>query len=1158
MPTIINRNSRKVVNQILSAILGVSMLVWLGGFAVVTPKAEAQSTADIIASLQAQIAALTAQLATLSGSQSSAPAGMLTKNLSQGMRDSQVSILQGWLKTLPGVYPEGIVSGYFGSLTRAAVVRYQASKGIAQVGLVGPQTRGALNAQFSGGVVVTPGTPPVSGSQVGVSLAPTTPASGVAPKGSTGVKMTSVNFTAPVSGQVVITDVVVHRGGVGAATDFSQVYLYDGSSRLTSGRTVNSSTNNSEFHNLAIVVAPGQTKTIDIVADMATGAAAGNVNYFELVAASSVGSTAAVVGTFPIRGNNFSVAGATAGTITIADMVPSVSPKVGEQQVKVAAFSLAAGSAEDLSLRRITLYNGGNLNSSNLGNAILTTGGVTLATASGMDSKGYLVFNLATPFVITKGNTLNFEVMGDILSGTRANDTIAFRLDQSTDLFATGNTYGYGATVTNNYSTGTTLTVQGGQVTVTFNGPIAANWSPGTNGAELLNFSINTKNNTEFRAMNLNLVVSSSSGGAATPSVGDGTNTYFTNVRVMDTTTGLIVSGPTDAGTSASATSTSFTFTDRFQLMGGTTHNFKVLADITSGAIQQDVRVTLLATSFTTSGNVKNIDNNTNITDIVPTSNIQGNLQHVLSRSLSLSLAGTPVSQTYVRGSQNVDMVGFNFIAGLGGDVKINSITTTGLYAASANSATVLFATGATTSSRVLALRLIDASTGNQIGTTQGVSSTNGTSAFSNLNFTVPAGSTKTVIVRADLTNNGIFGTPGDYHKFDIVATTDVSAVDARGNTVTMSGAAPNGNTATSSGTIITVGDAGSLSVVRAPSDNDSQQGIVIAGTSNTTLAKFRITASNESLKITKSRFTLSTTTAVDAVNSLTLWDGPTQVGGPVTVNSSGVADFNGLSFSIPKDTSKTLTVKGNLNTIAGGGDSGDQIVINYATSSNFEAVGTSPGSSTQLTNYGSTQVGGYTMTLRKTKPTVALLNPGSTLLTTGTVELARLKVSADAAEQLALKHITLTISVANATITADTLSIYDLDQQSTISATTGNLALSNSVASGVGQITMPDQVIPAGGTKNFAIKATVSAIGSTAGSASIQTVLANASDTGVITGTVDTAGATTTQITQISAVDAAFVWADYSVVGHSDGVSADYTNGRDVKDFTNTIVLHN
>ena len=66
------------------------------------------------------------------------------------MTDPQVSGLQNFLKTISGVYPAGLVTGYFGSLTREAVILYQEKEGIPPVGIVGPLTRARLNSQLIG------------------------------------------------------------------------------------------------------------------------------------------------------------------------------------------------------------------------------------------------------------------------------------------------------------------------------------------------------------------------------------------------------------------------------------------------------------------------------------------------------------------------------------------------------------------------------------------------------------------------------------------------------------------------------------------------------------------------------------------------------------------------------------------------------------------------------------------------------------------------------------------------------------------------------------------------------------------------------------------------------------------------------------------------
>lgn len=67
------------------------------------------------------------------------------KTLRLGTRDEEVSRLQEFLSTLPGIYPERIVSGYFGPLTEAALRRFQAQNSIEAVGIVGPKTRAKLN-----------------------------------------------------------------------------------------------------------------------------------------------------------------------------------------------------------------------------------------------------------------------------------------------------------------------------------------------------------------------------------------------------------------------------------------------------------------------------------------------------------------------------------------------------------------------------------------------------------------------------------------------------------------------------------------------------------------------------------------------------------------------------------------------------------------------------------------------------------------------------------------------------------------------------------------------------------------------------------------------------------------------------------------------------
>ncbi len=69
----------------------------------------------------------------------------LTAQMGIGSRGVNVSNLQAFLGTNSSIYPEGLVTGYFGILTSRAVARFQAMVGLPQVGRVGPLTLAAIN-----------------------------------------------------------------------------------------------------------------------------------------------------------------------------------------------------------------------------------------------------------------------------------------------------------------------------------------------------------------------------------------------------------------------------------------------------------------------------------------------------------------------------------------------------------------------------------------------------------------------------------------------------------------------------------------------------------------------------------------------------------------------------------------------------------------------------------------------------------------------------------------------------------------------------------------------------------------------------------------------------------------------------------------------------
>lgn len=131
-----------------------------------SPGVTASTTEDQgIALLQAKIAELERQLAALRQQLSAVNKGVpgactaLSINLKFGQKGEAVLCLQGFLKNQgKEIYPEGLVTGYFGSATQRAVIRFQERYtveilkpfGLAQgTGFVGNKTRAKINQMLS-------------------------------------------------------------------------------------------------------------------------------------------------------------------------------------------------------------------------------------------------------------------------------------------------------------------------------------------------------------------------------------------------------------------------------------------------------------------------------------------------------------------------------------------------------------------------------------------------------------------------------------------------------------------------------------------------------------------------------------------------------------------------------------------------------------------------------------------------------------------------------------------------------------------------------------------------------------------------------------------------------------------------------------------------
>ncbi len=144
----------KIATIGLSVALGLSMV--------------APASAVTVAELQAQINALMAQLASLQGG--TGVTNAISSDLTVGSSGNSVVVLQTALVAQGYLtMPAGVSMGYFGSLTKAAVMKWQAANGLPATGFFGPMSRAKFNGS-AGATGTVPGT--TIGGTVGVITTP--------------------------------------------------------------------------------------------------------------------------------------------------------------------------------------------------------------------------------------------------------------------------------------------------------------------------------------------------------------------------------------------------------------------------------------------------------------------------------------------------------------------------------------------------------------------------------------------------------------------------------------------------------------------------------------------------------------------------------------------------------------------------------------------------------------------------------------------------------------------------------------------------------------------------------------------------------------------------------------------------------------------------
>ena len=1031
----------------ISVALSVATLVGIVG---ATPSAFAQSSADLqaqIAALLAQIQMLQSQLGSGSGSTGSYN---FTTDLTLGSRGADVTALQQMLIN-KGFLAIAAPTGYFGSMTQAALGKFQASVGISPTaGYFGPKTRAYVNSM--GGVVTPPsgggGGVVVPSSGLSVGLASDNPVAGSLLNGAGRVPVMAVNFTAGNSGAINVNQVKFSKTGVVSDSSISGAYLVENGKVVAQYVSLNQGV--ITFSNLGLSVGAGQTRKLWLAVDV-TGASAGNTVSFKLNSASDITAADAAntaitaSGNFPLMGNSLTVSTvsnpALAG-LTITSSTVGNTVFAGTQNVLVSQWSANVTNSK-VKLSSLKFRVTGSANKSDIQNVKLYVNGTQVgSTLTAVDANGDAYFDLTNANAVLNTGTSNLQVYADVMGSPSY--TFQFQLLNSFDAYAVDTQYNSSITVSVTGGSGSIVTIQQGQLTVSLASDTpTGNLAKGQSNVTLAKFKIYAAGEA-VKVKFLDFTITLATTTSALPS------TDIKNISLMDDAGGQVgttINTPAAGTTSCASGTTEWTLgaTTVYRNCFGTSAspiNYIIPANTARVlSLKADVQTTAAFTNVTAAlaGNTSNLQGLTS-SQTSNTGSVTGSTLSLATSALTVAANSAVGTQTFTKNTAGAKIGSYALTASSAEGVSISNVTIQTGASADVNYQNLMVKVGST-----------------QFGTSYSTLSATTSYTFSGTPISVPAGQTTIVDVYADVLSN---------------------AATVAGAATTLSGCTGTGSTSNSSvscgaatGQVVTIGGAPTLSI--GADSGTAPTGQLVMGSTGNSLASFRFTETSnvEDVKITDlvifQRVATSTGSTKSSFGNLTLYDGVTAVGtagsaaasANIVTSSSGAGYNYAFHFATPvvvsKSSSKTLVLKGDVASYVSGGAT-DNATSTFligtsteyaATSSIVTALGNS--SNAAATNVLSSPVGN-TMTVLRSNLVVSASALGSTSgRAKNTVDdLGTITFAASNAGSVALNTVILTISGSLPTSTFKTDSVTPLYDVKLYDAALGTVAQGTATSS--------------------------------------------------------------------------------------------------------------
>jgi len=1012
------------IKKIVAVALALTVVVWTA-----PTMTSAATTADLqaqIATLLAQISSLQSQLGTTTTG-TTTTAACFTKNLTVGSKGAEVTLLQQKLGITPA-------TGYFGPMTKKAVLKFQKDNGIAQVGNVGPMTRAKLNALYCAATTTTTtGTTTTTTTTTGTTVVATgtgltVSAGTVIPSGSivtsnvangggaTMYPMLNLNFTAGSDGAVKVTDIKLARGGVSSNTDISNVQLFDGATKVADMKSITSD-NVVTFSNSdgLFTVAAGTTKTITVTVDIASNVSAGKTIGFSLVNASSItAGSASVAGVFPVVGNQMTVAQVSdLGTFTVGDTSitsnAAIDPSFTNKTDLVRMNATCQYQRMSVSYAKFNII--GTADATDFKDVTLSIGSQTWGPVQVAADKTVTFDMSSNPYNCDSGTTKTLILSGYVIGGASRNFYVA--IQEASNFLVKDLGYNINARLNKNDTFGvvkssTTTNINQGNLTVTraTDSPTGDTVKGGVN-VVLARYNFSATDKVKVLAASAKATLT-------------GSNT-LKNVKLYVNGSQIGITDTTMTGNGTDTASWG-SFGNSFIIESGTSAVVEVRADLTDSAITSGDTVAVTLTDGGTSSAYQKMTSG----DYGDISDTPANTLTIRSGAATLSLNsslpnGSSGSPTAVAGQTTAQVCSAVVTAGTGEPIDLSQI--------------IIEDVAGTAPTYYTNLKLMQGTT--QIGQTYGTLTSGAGTTYS----FVPSGSIKIAAGQ-----QMVFDCYADIKPTASGATTQFTAykVYATGDTTSQA--------ADSTGTVALqvpyVAGQGSLAISTGADTPNGQQ-FVFDKRYRFLAAQFS-SAQAEGSRISEVNVSVAASgSGADAadLSEFNLYDvtngAKTLIAGPVySVNTTdattgtGYVTFNGFNYTVPKGSMATFAVEAKLTSWATG-RSGDnwtfKILDNFKKTPGYHPViAYGDKSNATLTVTVNTTVGNQMSGFRAV-PGISLASFSPNNVKSPTHELARFVVSNETNEggySLWVKGMKVTVNASNLsepTVAATTTRIFSL-----------------------------------------------------------------------------------------------------------------------------------